>query len=367
MNSTMALIINIPTLFLLYIIIYFTQALSGKRQFYGVSLNSDYFNKEEFKALDKKFKLLVTIGFILFTVFTLVLVYRFEAYELTMILPMLGFCLYQFFAFIYIYNKVKTLKEILSLENNDIELEKTTVILDTDFMNEKNRIIKRYSILFLIPFVVTILMGIYTLTQYNAMPDMIPTHWGPSGAADAFTEKSYVSVFGIALMSVGVGLLIYVSSVASLRSRGKLNVDNIDESKKAHLHYLNRFALTFFILNITCQIMFISILVATINGSSINTYVMYSCTIAIIVSSIYQTYLYYKSPTKSKAAVYTVDDDDSNWIFGMIYYNPNDPSFFVQKRFGVGWTVNVGTTKGKILFIAPFIIILLALLITYNI
>ena len=56
MNSTLALIINIPTLFLLYILTYFTQALSGKRQFYGISLNSDYFNKDEFKNLDKKYK-----------------------------------------------------------------------------------------------------------------------------------------------------------------------------------------------------------------------------------------------------------------------------------------------------------------------
>ena len=52
MNSTLALIINIPTLFLLYILTYFTQALSGKRQFYGISLNSDYFNKDEFKNLE---------------------------------------------------------------------------------------------------------------------------------------------------------------------------------------------------------------------------------------------------------------------------------------------------------------------------
>ena len=56
MNSTLALIINVPILFLLYVLTYFTQALSGKRQFYGISLNYDYFNKKEFKVLDKKYK-----------------------------------------------------------------------------------------------------------------------------------------------------------------------------------------------------------------------------------------------------------------------------------------------------------------------
>ena len=75
MNSTLALIINIPTLFLLYILTYFTQALSGKRQFYGISLNSDYFNKDEFKHLDKKYKLFMTIGFIISLIIELMSIY----------------------------------------------------------------------------------------------------------------------------------------------------------------------------------------------------------------------------------------------------------------------------------------------------
>ena len=80
MNSTLALIINIPTLFLLYILTYFTQALSGKRQFYGISLNSDYFNKDEFKNLDKKYKLFTTIGFIISLILELASIYIFKAY-----------------------------------------------------------------------------------------------------------------------------------------------------------------------------------------------------------------------------------------------------------------------------------------------
>ena len=62
MNSTLALINNIPTLFYFIYNLFFS-SLSGKRQFYGISLNSDYFNKDEFKHLDKTYKLFMTIGF----------------------------------------------------------------------------------------------------------------------------------------------------------------------------------------------------------------------------------------------------------------------------------------------------------------
>jgi uncharacterized membrane protein len=39
-------------------------------------------------------------------------------------------------------------------------------------------------------------------------------------------------------------------------------------------------------------------------------------------------------------------DDDRYWKAGFFYINRNDPSVFVPKRFGVGWTVNLGSIGG---------------------
>ena len=41
-------------------------------------------------------------------------------------------------------------------------------------------------------------------------------------------------------------------------------------------------------------------------------------------------------------------DDDSFWKAGMIYYNRDDPSVIVPKRFGIGYTVNYGNPLIKI-------------------
>ena len=49
------------------------------------------------------------------------------------------------------------------------------------------------------------------------------------------------------------------------------------------------------------------------------------------LASIYLIYLYYKSPNKSKNAVYSVDDDDSLWIWGCIYNNPMIHHFLLIK------------------------------------
>lgn len=44
-----------------------------------------------------------------------------------------------------------------------------------------------------------------------------------------------------------------------------------------------------------------------------------------------------------------VEDDDDNWILGMFYYNPSDKKLNVEKRVGVGWTINMAHPVGKII------------------
>ena len=43
--------------------------------------------------------------------------------------------------------------------------------------------------------------------------------------------------------------------------------------------------------------------------------------------------------------------DDSRWIWGVLYVNRDDPSIFVEKRFGVGYTVNFGNPKAVMLLL----------------
>lgn len=51
-------------------------------------------------------------------------------------------------------------------------------------------------------------------------------------------------------------------------------------------------------------------------------------------------------------------DEDSYWKVGLIYFNRNDPSIFVEKRFGIGWTLNFANPIGYMVFLLPLIAIL---------
>jgi uncharacterized membrane protein len=49
-----------------------------------------------------------------------------------------------------------------------------------------------------------------------------------------------------------------------------------------------------------------------------------------------------KSRKPTTSGRLNIKDDDSFWKLGMYYFNPDDPSVVVEKRFGVGYTVNFG-------------------------
>lgn len=52
--------------------------------------------------------------------------------------------------------------------------------------------------------------------------------------------------------------------------------------------------------------------------------------------------------TENSGQGYYVDEDD-RWIWGMIYYNPNDARLTINNRTGVGTTINLARRSGQIL------------------
>jgi len=51
-------------------------------------------------------------------------------------------------------------------------------------------------------------------------------------------------------------------------------------------------------------------------------------------------------------------DDERYWIRGIIYNNPNDSSVIVEKRLGIGMTMNVGTLGGKLIVVGIVLLLI---------
>ena len=51
-------------------------------------------------------------------------------------------------------------------------------------------------------------------------------------------------------------------------------------------------------------------------------------------------------------------DDDRYWYSGFFYNNPDDPALFVEKRYGLGWTLNFGHPQARLVLIVSLVSVL---------
>jgi uncharacterized membrane protein len=86
-----------------------------------------------------------------------------------------------------------------------------------------------------------------------------------------------------------------------------------------------------------------------------------------IASSIYLSLKYGQAGEKLKidnddetSQYYQDPEDDDKWLAGMFYYNPDDAAVFVERRFGIGTTVNLARWQAWA-FIFGIVILTLAM------
>lgn len=47
--------------------------------------------------------------------------------------------------------------------------------------------------------------------------------------------------------------------------------------------------------------------------------------------------------------------NDRRWVAGIFYYNPEDPNLWIEKRYGIGWTLNFARPASWIMLLALLI------------
>jgi uncharacterized membrane protein len=78
--------------------------------------------------------------------------------------------------------------------------------------------------------------------------------------------------------------------------------------------------------------------------------------VAILRAEFKTRRLQQKLTKESGGDIYT--DDDEQWLLGMFYYNKNDSHAMVNKRIGIGATINLAKAPGKILMIFTALMLL---------
>ena len=218
------------------------------------------------------------------------------------------------------------------------------------------------NIYFIMPILINIGLWIYGLSQYDSLPNPIPTHWGPNGEADAFAEKSWLSVSALPFMVLIIQSMLLFFNSAMRQSGAKIQVRNKKRSRQQQLAFRKYSSWLLFLVLITVTMLMgylqLTIIHADLMSSSIMMFATLAFVLIILASVMFYTIKIGQSGTRIEVEHQDVEtdgvidvDDDRHWKFGLIYVNREDPSLMVEKRFGVGWTLNFGHA-GSWIFLA---------------
>ncbi len=273
-----------------------------------------------------------------------------------------------------IYNKkAKEIKgELLSHEY--VNTQKEILTIDTNFREGKYLI----SIWWFLPALLIIFLNILILLlYYNKIPDQITLHFNLQGVATQLTNKSYWHVLLIPLTSIFIlcGFIVMYFSIKT--SKQELD-SNKPVTSKLKDRYFRLIWSDYSIILCTVLVIwtfFVSlhldklIVISSKTFEAVNIVMPFLIlsTALILVIKIGQSGSRLKLKMNEPATGMNNVDDDYFWKLGMIYYNPHDPSIFVPKRMGIGWTVNLGRPAGVVILIALIVIPIIISLISKKI
>jgi uncharacterized membrane protein len=354
---------NSLILLLILIIQILTPKTTRKNILFGIKVPEEVLEDEEIKRLFKGFKNdNLIIGIPILLVISLLLYYSFNVILLVFLI--FGYMTILFLIYLKWNKKAKELK----IEKGWDKIGGKIVMVDMRYSRDKKRRGIVSPIWFLIPLGIILFNIILAFVLYPTLPDKIPIHWDFQGNIDRYNEKSIATIFMMPLTQISMAIVMYFTYFIIGRSKQQINPNSPGESLKRNILFRKAWSiyligmLTLLELLLTF-INMISLGVLHINMGIFNFITLGISGIIIIGTIVLAVKIGQggeRLKLKEDKVIGTIHDrdDDNLWKLGnTIYYNPDDSSLFVEKRFGIGWTVNTGRPLGMFFMILPIIII----------
>jgi len=195
------------------------------------------------------------------------------------------------------------------------------------------------------------------IAAYPNLPEMVPVHWNAAGEIDGDAAKSIWSVFGPVLIGMGVVALLFATSYLGRLTTAR-SVASDTHEQAAHRADVQRRLLVSLLgqLGLVVTLLICALTVTEWFAPHSNVlFVVFPIVLIVLIAAMITVFVvrYSRSivraqvaATGAHAGIADLPDDDRYWKGGLIYVNRNDPAVFVPKRFGVGWTVNLGSAGG---------------------
>ena len=199
-----------------------------------------------------------------------------------------------------------------------------------------------WSLLGLPPFAVPAVIAAYLQSNWDRIPARFPVHWGWDGRPNRWVERTPHGVYGPLWFAAGLMALMAILAVVTFYG-----------SRRSPL----RIAVLKIMIGTEYLLAFIFAIVGLLPLHRFSPAVMVLPIVIFVGALLVYLFKVVADPDMTADAT-----PDQCWHLSTIYYNPADPSLFVQKRIGVGYTLNMGNQASWVLLGVTLAIIPLAIL-----
>ncbi len=357
------LMLFMPVYIILFVLGLIMPVVSRKEIFFGIRLPREQMDNPELEKVKKEYQ---KTYLLMFVVFIIIFILLSLFIDLPLVSTIMIFIYIPMFYIPYFraHKRVKNLKE----ESNWTINKKQVIVVDTKSLEEKEDN-KKIGLLFLIPIAILIINVVISLVMYDKLPDIIPMHWNINGEVDNWADKSYGAVLFSSFTQIFIVGIMFFAYKSITMAKVQIDASRPEESRIQIKKSRKIWGLFIIGMTIVLSLLFslINIMILQILPISANTFTVITvgiCILMLVVTIILAVKVGQGgSRLKVKRTSINNDeqtkDDDNYYKWGLIYYNPNDPSIFIEKRFGIGWTINFGNKLGVLVFGALILAIVL--------
>ena len=190
-------------------------------------------------------------------------------------------------------------------------------------------------------------LAAFTLSHYDQFPSQIPMNIDLAGNVTSSVPKSPLTVLFPTFFVAFMGAIFTLVHWGTIHSKKPVDPAAPVSSALAYA----TFARVQSILMVVGGLLISGLTAGLILASSLGAISMvYAAVITMVGTLVYVALVTIISLVMGQSgarlfpdttATGMSRDDDEHWLLGTIYCNRNDPSIFVPKRFGIGWTSNI--------------------------
>jgi uncharacterized membrane protein len=220
------------------------------------------------------------------------------------------------------------------------------------------------------PFALLAATAIWLHLHWGQIPQVFPIHWGANGQPNNWATRSFAGVYGPLLMGAVLCALMGFLAYAVLRWSRLIRVGGAagEGERRFRLVVVSIIVAAEYLL----AVMFTWTGLLPLSHKQSGPPGMIPMLVLSLVFAVVTTTLMIWVGQGGTRLVGSADADsrtvapvgdrtpDKYWKLGLIYINTNDPALFVEKRFGIGYTLNFGH-PGVLVFLAVLVAVWVAI------